>query len=72
MSTEEGALVGPEGSTNAPAEHSGICSISGACAVYWQASSSRHLVSSRGPNIITLRIRFGHGPEFDIYVIEAL
>ena len=43
---------GPCGS---PAEHSGIYSISGACAVYRWASSSRHFVLSCRPNIITLQ-----------------
>ena len=49
MSTEEGALVGPDWRVNAPAEHSGICGIRGACAVFWRSSSSRHLVLFRGP-----------------------
>jgi len=43
------------GSDHAPAEHSGICSISGACAVCRRASSRRHLVLSRGPNILHCR-----------------
>ena len=53
MSTEQGALVGPDWCANAPAEHSGICRVSDACVV--NSSSFRgHLVLFCRPNIISL------------------